>query len=178
VSTLIRRDRVVTDGWAVADTFDDIPGRGDVIVPLSLWTAARDRLVERDGRVGVRLGPADDPAALAVDIERLAMVAIDFPHFADGRGYSTARLLRERYRYIGELRAIGDVGRDQLFYLARVGFDAFVLREGEDPIGALAAFADFSEAYQASVDRPQPLFRRRVLMARPAAVNSHEGEVA
>jgi len=178
MSTLIRRDRVVADGWAVADTSDGLPAQGDVIVPLSLWTAERDRLVGHDGRVGVRLGPADDPAALAADIERLELVAIDFPHFADGRGYSTARLLRERYRYIGELRAVGDVGRDQLFYLARVGFDAFALREGEDPSGALAAFADFSEAYQASVERPQPLFRRRALVAQPAAVNSHEGEVA
>ena len=91
----------------------------------------------RPGRIGVLLGPADDPAALVHDLPQLALVAVDFPHATDGRGYSTARLLRERYGYTGELRAVGDVGRDQLFYLARVGFDAFALREGEDVAGAL-----------------------------------------
>jgi uncharacterized protein (DUF934 family) len=86
---------------------------------------------------------------------------VNFPKFTDGRGYSTGRLLRERYGYRGELRAIGDIFRDQLLYLSRCGFDAFVLRPGEDPQAALAAFGDFSEAYQAAVDRPLPLFRRR-----------------
>lgn len=84
-----------------------------------------------------------------------------FPQFTDGRGYSTARLLRERYGWWGELRAIGDVQRDQLFYLSRVGFDAFELNDGIDLQSALSAFADFSEAYQTSVERLLPLFRRR-----------------
>jgi uncharacterized protein (DUF934 family) len=87
---------------------------------------------------------------------------VHFPTFTDGRGYSTARLLRERYGYRGELRAVGDVLRDQLFYLSRVGFDAFALRQDQDAEGALASLADFSESYQASVERPQPLFRRRI----------------
>jgi uncharacterized protein (DUF934 family) len=161
VSILIKAGRVLDDSWSFADTAADLPERGDVLVPLSLWSAERDRLAERPSRTGVLLGPADDPAEIAGDLARLALVAVDFPQFADGRGYSTARLLRERYAYTGELRAVGDVGRDQLFYLARVGFDAFALRNGEDVDGALAAFDDFSEAYQASVERPQPLFRRR-----------------
>jgi uncharacterized protein (DUF934 family) len=86
---------------------------------------------------------------------------VNFPSLTDGRGYSIARLLRERYGYVGELRAVGDVQRDQLFNLARCGFDAFLLRKDEDADGALAALEEFSEAYQASVERPQPLFRRR-----------------
>jgi uncharacterized protein (DUF934 family) len=94
-------------------------------------------------------------------LSSLTLVAIRFPHFTDGRGYSTARLLRERYGYAGELRATGDVARDQLFCLSRVGFDTFELREGEDVGAALAAFGDFSEAYQSSVAQPQPLSRRR-----------------
>jgi uncharacterized protein (DUF934 family) len=161
VSTLIKGGRAIDDSWAFAGTTADVPERGDVLVPLPLWSAERHRLAERPGRVGVLLGPADDPAEIAGDLLRLALVAVDFPQFADGRGYSTARLLRERYAYTGELRATGDVGRDQLFYLARVGFDAFALRDGADVNGALGAFEDFSEAYQASVERPQPLFRRR-----------------
>ena len=109
----------------------------------------------------LRLEPGDDPAALAGRLAAAARVEVNFPSATDGRGYSIARLLRERHGYAGELRAVGEVKRDQLFYLSRCGFDAFLLREGEDPEGALAALQDFSEAYQASVERPQPLFRRR-----------------
>jgi uncharacterized protein (DUF934 family) len=166
---LIRAGRAIDDSWAFAGTAADLPERRDVLVPLSLWSAERDRLAEHPGRVGVLLGPADDPAAIAGDLPRFALVAVDFPQFADGRGYSIARLLRERHGYTGELRAVGDVGRDQLFYLARVGFDAFALRDGDDVAGALMAFEDFSEAYQASVERPQPLFRRRAAGAADGA---------
>lgn len=161
MSTLIRERRVVVDRWVLAGTSAELPEQGDVLVPLALWSAQREGLAVRPGRIGVLLGPADDPAALVHDLPQLELVAVDFPHATDGRGYSTARLLRERYGYTGELRAVGDVGRDQIFNLARVGFDTFALRDGEDVTGALAAFADFSEAYQVSVERPQPLFRRR-----------------
>lgn len=109
----------------------------------------------------LRLEPGDDPAGVADRLGAAARVEVHFPSFADGRGYSIGRLLRERHGYAGELRAVGDVQRDQLFYLSRCGFDAFLLREGEDPEEAIAALQDFSEAYQASVERPQPLFRRR-----------------
>lgn len=109
----------------------------------------------------LRLEPHDDPSAVADRLACASRVEVSFPKFTDGRGYSIARLLRERYGYRGELRAVGDVQRDQLFYLSRVGFDAFLLREGEEAAAALAALTDFSEAYQASVERPQPLFRRR-----------------
>jgi uncharacterized protein (DUF934 family) len=87
---------------------------------------------------------------------------VRFASFTDGRGYSLARMLRERYGYRGELRAIGDVLRDQIYYLSRCGFDAFALRADQKPEQALAALDDFSEAYQTSVDRPHPLFRRRL----------------
>src|SRR5207245_11147887 len=82
--------------------------------------------------------------------------------FCDGRGFSVGRLLRERYGYKGELRAVCHITRDHLFFMESCGFDAFELREGEDPHAALAAFDDFSESYQTSVTRPQPLFRRRI----------------
>ncbi|MDH5220714.1 MAG: DUF934 domain-containing protein [Betaproteobacteria bacterium] len=109
----------------------------------------------------LRVEPHEDPAAVADRLGSAARVEVHFPKFTDGRGYSIARLLRERFGYRGELRAVGDVPRDQLHYLARCGFDAFLLRDGEDAKGALAALAGFSEAYQSSVDRPLPLFRRR-----------------
>ncbi len=120
-------------------------------------------------RFGIELGPADEPAQFAGDLPRLALVAIRFPVFTDGRGYSLARELRERHGWRGELRATGDVLRDQLFYLARCGFDTFDLRDDQDADAALAAFGDFSEAYQAAFDRG-PLFdRRRALVRREQA---------
>ena len=109
----------------------------------------------------LRLEPTDDPAKVAGELAGVARVEVNFPKFGDGRGFSIGRLLRERYGYKGELRAVGQITRDHLFYLESCGFDAFELREGEDAAEALAAFDDFSESYQASPARPVPLFRRR-----------------
>jgi uncharacterized protein (DUF934 family) len=109
----------------------------------------------------VRLEPHDDPASIAGRLAEVERVEVNFPKFGDGRGYSIARLLRERYGYKGELRAVGEVVRDHLHYMESCGFDAFLLREGEDPAEALTGFEDFSESYAASVTRPLPLFRRR-----------------
>ena len=110
----------------------------------------------------VVLEPTDDPRSLADRLPGLKVIAVNFPKYGDGRGYSIARLLRERYGYKGELRAVGVVARDHLQLMAQCGFDAFQLREGEDAQAALAAFGDLSEAYQATAAQPVPLFRRRV----------------
>jgi uncharacterized protein (DUF934 family) len=118
-------------------------------------------LVQWDGHQGVRLTTSDDLASLAAHLDRLAIVEIEFPQFTDGRGYSMARLLRERYGFRGEIRAVGEVLRDNLFYLSRCGFDSFVLSDQSKVDAALDGLADFSEGYQASFERPQPLFRRR-----------------
>ncbi len=102
----------------------------------------------------VVLEPGDDPRSLAGRLPQLKVVAVNFPKYGDGRGYSLGRLLRERYGYRGELRAIGTVARDHLDLLARCGFDAFQLREGEDPREALAGLDDFSVSYQARAAAP------------------------
>jgi len=94
----------------------------------------------------VRLEPGDDPTA--VSLEGVARVEINFPKFGDGRGYSLARLLRVRHGYRGELRAVGHITRDLLFFMESCGFDAYELREGENPQEALASFEDFSHSYQ------------------------------
>ncbi|HEY5897108.1 MAG TPA: DUF934 domain-containing protein [Burkholderiales bacterium] len=96
----------------------------------------------------LRLEPADDPGAVAGSLAEVARVEVDFPKFGDGRGFSTGRLLRERYGYKGELRAVGHITRDHLPFLERCGFDAFELRDGEDPFEALASFEVFSNSYQ------------------------------
>ena len=113
------------------------------------------------GGAVLRVEPGDDLEAIAGRLAGAARVEVNFPKFGDGRGYTIGRLLRERYGYKGELRAVGQVARDLLSYMESCGFDAYVLRDGEDPQEALAAFDDLSEAYQASVTRPEPLFRRR-----------------
>ncbi|HEU4922606.1 MAG TPA: DUF934 domain-containing protein [Burkholderiales bacterium] len=95
----------------------------------------------------LRLEPADDPASVSLE-GGVARVEVNFPKFGDGRGYSIARLLRERYGYRGELRAVGHITRDLLLFLESCGFDAFELRDGEDPHEALASFEDFSHSYQ------------------------------
>ncbi|MBC7804331.1 MAG: DUF934 domain-containing protein [Candidatus Parcubacteria bacterium] len=107
------------------------------------------------------LQPADDPAGYADRIGALGVIAVNFPKFGDGRGYSIARQLRERHGYKGELRAVGEVARDHLHAMAQCGFDAFELREGENAQEALKGFGDFSEQYQATAAQPVPLFRRR-----------------
>ena len=138
-----------------------------VIVPLALWDQRRAALIAR-GEAGVWLSPTDHPGALAADVHRIPVIAVDFPQFTDGRGYSHARLLRERYRYAGELRAIGDVQRDQLYYLAQCGFDAFSIPDSRDAADALLGFSDFSDGYQATAARV-PWFRRHPA-ARPGDV--------
>ncbi|MES2563365.1 MAG: DUF934 domain-containing protein [Pseudomonadota bacterium] len=167
---LIKDRKVAPDNWQLLERALDgaapvVPATGEVIVDLSVWRELRARLVARQDRVGVWLDGAADPADIAPDLEHLALVAVRFESFTDGRGYSIGRLLRERYGWRGELRAIGDVQRDQLYYLARCGFNAFSLREGEDVEFALTAFNDFTQPYQAAVDQPTPLFRRREIAA-------------
>ena len=153
---LIRNRRLVDDTWRLLQPEDAIPVEGNVIVPLALWREQRSALHDRKGLTGVWMAPADDPSEIG-DLPPL--IAVHFPAFTDGRGYSTARLLRQRYGFTGELRAFGDILRDQLFELARCGFDSFVLRDDQDADDALRAFDDFSETYQAAADRG-PLFDR------------------
>lgn len=164
---LIKDGAVVADAYVLvreATALVDLPEATPVIVPLRLWLTARAALVAR-GDAGVWLAPDDDPAALAPDVARVPVIAVDFPAFTDGRGYSTARLLRERYGYKGELRAIGDVQRDQLACLQQAGFDAFVVRADRDLAATLAGLSDFTDGYQSTALRV-PWFRRRSEAAR------------
>ena len=162
MSQLIKQRLIADDRWTLvrqAATLADVPDGVPVIVPLKLWIDRRAALIAR-GEVGVWVAPDEDPAALAADVARLPLIAIDFPQFTDGRGYSHARLLRGRYGFTGELRAIGDVQRDQLHYLSQCGFDAFDIRPGKDAEAALAGLDDFADGYQLTEQR-LPWFRRR-----------------
>jgi uncharacterized protein (DUF934 family) len=162
MAKLIRNRRVAEDSWQLLKAGEPVPSEGDVIVPLALWRERRDALAERHGRTGVWLDSGDDPEAIAPDLAQLPIVALNFRSFGDGRAFSSARLLRERHGYKGELRAIGQVIRDWLLFMERCGIDSFLLREDEDVENALEAFNELADAYQASVVEPLPLFRRRV----------------
>lgn len=159
--TLIDRHGRVADRWVAVDRLDRDPPMGAwILVGLQDWRTDSAAWTARAGRVGVELSTADDPAELAGDLDRLSLIAVRFPAFTDGRGYSIARLLRDRYRWTGELRAVGDVLRDQLLALARCGFDTFALADDVDASRALTAFGEFDERYQADA-QGAALFERR-----------------
>jgi uncharacterized protein (DUF934 family) len=161
---IIKNDQVIDETWHLlpADsTFEGLTNCDDLIVPLSLWRDHAHALKARDGGLGVWLEADEAIEEIAEDLSHFQVVALNFPAFTDGRHYSSARLLRERYGYQGEIRAIGDVLRDQLFLMRRCGFDAFAVRPDRDPYDALLGLKDFSVTYQAASDDPRPLFRRR-----------------
>jgi uncharacterized protein (DUF934 family) len=162
---IIKGRAIVTDDWIIIrlaegeSAAEVVLPEGKLIVPLLVWQQRRDELLQRVAS-GVWLADTEGPELIANDLNHFQVIAIDFPKFANGRGYSSAALLRTRYGYRGELRAIGDVLRDQMFYLARVGFDAFAVRPDRSIDEALAALNDYSVTYQGSSDRAEPLFRR------------------
>jgi uncharacterized protein (DUF934 family) len=156
---IIKDRRIVTDGWRHVADDEAVPETGDVIVSLARWRSEGPALRARaEGRVGVRVRPDEDVDAT---LATLPLVALEFPKFTDGRGYTKARLLRERYGFSGELRAVGYVLRDQIFYMARCGIDAFELAKGKSLEQALGAFDEMSVTYQGAADDPRPLWRRR-----------------
>jgi uncharacterized protein (DUF934 family) len=161
----IRQGRPADDRWTLVRDADAPLPDAPAIVPLATWR-------EQAGKA--RLAPllASDTEltpALADELADAPLIAIDFPKFTDGRGYSLARLLRERYGFTGEIRAVGDVLVDQVFFLTRCGFDALSLREDQWLEDALFALNAFSRAYQPAVDEPEPLFRHRLREARREA---------
>ena len=162
---IIKDKQVVQDDWTVlrlqeGETADNVDISAEkIIVPLKVWQAQRTLIGSRSD-VGVWLASDERPESLKDDIAAIPVIAVDFPKFADGRGYSIAYNLRARLNFQGELRAIGDVLRDQLFYMQRVGFNAFATRPDRNIHDALKGLSDFSDAYQTSWDQKSPLFRR------------------
>ncbi len=162
---IIKDKAIVMDDWTILKLAEGeapetitVP-TGKFIVPLTVWEAQRSSLRERSD-IGVWLASHERPEVLKADVENLPVIAIDFPRFSDGRGFSIAYNLRTRIGFTGELRAIGDVLRDQMFYMQRVGFNSFATREDRSIHDALKSLFDFSEAYQAACDQKFPLYRR------------------
>lgn len=158
---LIKDRSIVDDSWetlSVDDCTGDIPA-GDVLIPFSVWTERKEELSNRS-KIGIWLESNDEPETLEGQLGNIDIIAINFPKFGDGRGYSIARVVR-RLGYEGELRAIGDVLRDQLFFMQRCGFNSFAVRSDRDIENALQGLNDFSDVYQGAQDNQTALFNRR-----------------
>lgn len=161
---IIKDAQIANDSWhllAIDTSLENIANCDDVIVPFALWLEHKQLLQKRDGQTAVWLDSSQEIEDLANDLATLPLIALEFPAFTDGRHYSTARILRDRYQYKGEIRAIGDVLKDQLFAMQRCGFNAFAVKADKDIENALLSLNDFTETYQGATDQPLPLFRRR-----------------
>jgi uncharacterized protein (DUF934 family) len=143
----------VTDDWAIP--------QGDVIISLTRFETEGDRLLSEGRKVGVRLESHEEVEALAYDLPRISVVALAFPKFGDGRAYSNARLLRQRFAFKGEVRAVGDVLREQAGFMVRCGFDAYEPADGSTPEQWERAARRYRHVYQRSSDGRIPAFVER-----------------
>ena len=161
---LVRNEKITADDFVRVADDAAIPEGGNILIPVSRFLEDAEAVLQRDGKVGVILPNNRDPDDLEPYLERLALIALVFPTFRDGRAYSQARLLRERYGFDGELRATGQVLRDQFVFMLRAGFDAFDVRKQADAEAFGDAARRYSVFYQPTGDgRPSALHRRNQL---------------
>lgn len=159
---ILRRGEIAEDDWTlVADGTTQIEAGGNVIVTLARWTAEREALLAAHGAVGVLVPNTADIEAVYPEISDRQLITLQFPTFTDGRALSQATVLRKRLGYRGELRAVGDVIRDLVFWLGRCGFDSIVPRKDQSLEGCRAALREFTVAYQAAADDHTPVWVRR-----------------
>ena len=151
---------VAENNWTVLQMPVETVPQGNILVPLKHWLENSTELDQQAGLVGVWLESDEEVEALMDDLAQLPVVALNFPKFVDGRGFSSARLLRDRYDYRGEIRAIGNVIQDQLFMLQRCGFSQFCLADEVNLEAAATSLNDFSDSYQTGADQAEPLFKR------------------
>jgi len=149
---LIKQGRIAADPFQPVADGAPLPGEGPILIGLARWQEERGLIEPRNTPIGVRLKPAEAVDQLAGDLDRLALVVLEFPKFNDGRAFSQARLLRQRYGYKGEIRATGRVLRDQLLFMHRSGFDAYEVGEEITPEILAAAIASISFVYQPAAD--------------------------
>jgi len=154
---LIKDGKIAKDTWTEASADAPLPEAEALLVPYALWKENRDELLGRNSRIGVRLAADQPPQLIADDLDRLDLVALEFPTFKDGRAYSYARLLRDRYGYTKELRAVGNVLRDQFAFMQRCGFDAYEVADAGLADAWARALSEISEVYQPATDLRRPI---------------------
>ena len=148
---IIKDKQIIEDSWTHIADSDEITN-GDITVSLARWKKEKADLNDHQGNIGIRISPADTIEDIATDLKKVTLIAIEFPAFTDGRGFSHTRLLRSRYGFEGEIRAIGNYMPDQVFYLSRVGVNAFQLENPKELQLALSTMNDFTVKYQASTN--------------------------
>lgn len=173
---LIKNNTLVEDRWVTVAEGEALPVEENLIVSLEGWQEQRDELVARNGKLGIRLRSDQSPALIAEDLGQFDLVALEFPAFKDGRAFSYARLLRERYGFKGEVRAVGDVLRDQLVFMQRCGFDAFEVADETALADWLAALSEISVWYQPAADSRRPALALRQALAHATAASTLNGE--
>lgn len=159
--TLIKNGEIAENTWHNLAGDEEISSEDSIIVSLKRWLDEKDSLAGRNSLLGLHLQSDEKPEAIAKDVDRFDLITLDFPILPDGRAFSIARLLRERYGFKGELRAVGKVIQDQLFFMHRCGFDAFELSPGEDVAKSINALSAFTVAYQPAADDIQPAYKTR-----------------
>ncbi|HDY86445.1 hypothetical protein LCGC14_0553860 [marine sediment metagenome] len=157
---IIKDRAIVEDNWLHLDDEAALVA-GDITVSITRWQEQHETLAKHQGGLGIRLTGEDPLEEIVPDLAEFSLIVLIFPAFTDGRCYSFARLLRDRYKFTGEIRAQGDVLYDQLHYMSLSGINSFELAEPEKIEQALAAFDYFSESYQTTALTPEPLYRRR-----------------
>jgi len=157
---IIRNRQLVDDSWKYLGKDEPVESGVDVVVPLARFKANTDALLAHDAGLGVRIDAGDGISEIVPYLDRLPLVCVNFPAFHDGRCLSYARELRERHSYGGEIRAVGDVQRDQVHGMYRCGINAFDVKEGKSIPDALVGLDDFSTGYQGDVYDPRPVYRR------------------
>ncbi|HUL12304.1 MAG TPA: DUF934 domain-containing protein [Methylococcaceae bacterium] len=157
---IIKDGKIVQDDWRHIADDESLP-TGRFTVSFARWQAEGDILKSAGGEIGLRIRGEDAVETIAGDLNHFTLICIDFPTMADGRGFSLARLLRERYGFHEEIRARGDFIRDQMFFLSRVGVNAFECPPEQSLEALLPALQEFTVKYQAAVDEKEPLYRRR-----------------
>jgi uncharacterized protein (DUF934 family) len=167
---LVRNEKITADDFVRVADDAAVPADGNVLLPLARFLEDAEALLQRQGKVGVILPNNRDPDDLEPYLERLALIALVFPTFRDGRAYSQARLLRERYSYDGELRATGQVLRDQFVFMIRAGFDAFEVKKDSDALAFEETIKRYSVFYQPTADGRFTALRQRLF--RPYAATS------
>jgi uncharacterized protein (DUF934 family) len=158
---LIKNGEFADNDWVLVGDEDALPTDAPVIVSASRWQAERDTLGGRNAPLGVKLEAGEAPELIADDLDRFQLVAVNFPAFKDGRGFSYASLLRDRYGFEGEVRAVGEVLRDQWSLMLRCGFDAFDVAEGTKIEAFNEAIGELSHVYQATSDGQKTIWQLR-----------------
>ncbi|MDG2141580.1 MAG: DUF934 domain-containing protein [Gammaproteobacteria bacterium] len=166
MQNLIKNNELITDTWEILEKSSGpdalaASSTNSIMVPLNLWKLYRNEAEAYSGNIAIWLDSDEFISEIKSEIDEFSVIALNFPVFSDGRSYTTARELRQTLNYEGEIRAIGDVLRDQIFYMSRCGFDSFLLRPDQDAQACIDAFRDFQESYQSTSVNQNPLFRRR-----------------